>query len=159
MSYTLFPLLSSMSMVEVEESSSTFSASSVSLSSSTTASPTSVAALIALSRNASVISSSSSNSSSSSLLLNNTQASRVRTFSSPRAFQRTRKTTLQAPTGNAPARNDAQSPIRKAARSVTPGPRVSRDDFEFGEVLGEGSYSTVSSTSCFPLMTELINVW
>lgn len=134
-----------MSSVEVEETSSTFSASSVSLSASVTTSPTScTAALIALSRNASVISSSSSNSSSSSLLLN-PHAGRIRTFSSPRAL-RLRKPTLTRTSSNGPIRNETQSP-KRVTGSVTPALRIGRDDFEFGEVLGEGSYSTVSRFS------------
>ncbi|GJJ06133.1 hypothetical protein Clacol_000322 [Clathrus columnatus] len=139
-----------MSSVEVE-TSSTFSQSSVSLSASTT----STAALIALSQNTSAISSSSSNSSSSSLLLNNPHLSRIRTFSSPRTLSLEKSASQTRGRGNNES-NRNESP-RKATASSTPGPRVSRDDFEFGEVLGEGSYSTVM-TALFPPTQKLYAV-
>ncbi|KAF8510571.1 kinase-like protein [Hysterangium stoloniferum] len=110
--------------------------------------PASTAALVALSRNASVISSSSSNSSSSSLLQNIPRANRIRTFSSPRA---------RSPAGASPAPGRAKAPPylsrelagnrftqqNSKSRTSSVSGRLSVNDFEFGDVIGEGSYSTV----------------
>ncbi|KAF8584831.1 kinase-like protein [Ramaria rubella] len=137
--------------VEVETPSPPASAGSPSF-----AAPGSAAALAALSRNASVISSSSSSSSSSSLLLNTVRPGPIRTFSSPRN---------RSPTGGASTPTRAKAPLyiskellaekttgvddlqaRRPAISNSTG-RLGPNDFEFGEVLGEGSYSTVMAAT------------
>lgn len=122
-------------------------------SGSTNFSASSVAALAALSRNASVISSSSSSSSSSSLLLTAARPGPLRTFSSPRN---------RSPSGGSSTPTRTKAPLylskellaektndisaRKLfskSRSNSNAGRIGPNDFKFGEVLGEGSYSTV----------------
>ena len=111
-----------------------------------------------LSRNASVISSSSSSDSTSSLILNAPRPRPVRTFSSPRARspQAASRNPSRPPsylTGNigrrddgSPATVDARrnaAGTRSQSRNRSVNGRLSAQDFEFGEELGEGSYSTV----------------
>lgn len=106
-----------------------------------------------LSRNASVISSSSSSDSTSSLILNNPRPRPIRTFSSPR----TNNVTQPAPRSNSrppayltagmgkPDDGTSTEARRIAARtrSQSRNRAVTAEDFEFGDELGEGSYSTV----------------
>ncbi|TDL22557.1 kinase-like protein [Rickenella mellea] len=113
-----------------------------------------------LSRNASVISSSSSSGSTSSLLLNSIRPRPIRTFNSPRSRSRdapptprstnppaylTQELGAQTANGHDDVRRRAQSrsKSRTKSRNSSVGLRLQPDDFEFGEVLGEGSYSTV----------------
>ncbi|KZT65974.1 kinase-like protein [Daedalea quercina L-15889] len=121
-----------------------------------------------LSRNASVISSSSSSSSTSDLTLQTPVRPRpMRTFSSPRTGMRSRTRSPQSPStprssrppaylarelGLADERDDGPSELRppssrnpSQSRNSSVNGRVATtaDDFEFGRVLGEGSYSTV----------------
>lgn len=111
-----------------------------------------------LSRNASVISSSSSSDSTSSLVLNTPRPRPIRTFSSPRARspQAASRNTSRPPaylTGGLGLRDDnsndadaklAAARARSQSRNRSVNGRLSAQDFEFGEELGEGSYSTVS---------------
>ncbi|KAH9938913.1 kinase-like protein [Amylocystis lapponica] len=117
-----------------------------------------------LSRNASVISSSSSSSSTSDLTLQTPSRPRpLRTFSSPRTNVRSRSP--QSPTtprtskppaylarelGFAKDEDDRHTELKPPAsraqsksRNSSVNGRISADDFEFGRILGEGSYSTV----------------
>jgi len=110
-----------------------------------------------LSRNASVISSSSSSDSTSSLILNTPRPRPIRTFSSPRARspQATSRNGSRPPaylTGGLGLRDDnlngtdaerAAARARSQSRNRSVNGRLSAQDFEFGEELGEGSYSTV----------------
>ena len=114
-----------------------------------------------LSRNASVISTSSSSSSSSSLVMP-VRPRPIRTFSSPRSRSPLPPATPRAsrppqylskelglpgsdedprhsPSRGAQSR--AQSTTRSRTNSVNG--RFGADDFNFGDILGEGSYSTV----------------
>ena len=111
-----------------------------------------------LSRNASVISSSSSGS-ASSLLLKTPRPRPIRTFSSPRSRSPGGPTTPRAsrppayltrelgfaeePPEFLPHRQSARAQSNSKSRSSSANGRLSAEDFEFGEVLGEGSYSTV----------------
>jgi 3-phosphoinositide dependent protein kinase-1 len=110
-----------------------------------------------LSRNASVISSSSSSDSTSSLILNTPRPRPARNFSSPRTRspQTASRNTSRPPTyltGGLGRRDDhitGSSTIdvkrgAAGARSQSRNRSVNgAQDYEFGEELGEGSYSTV----------------
>jgi len=121
--------------------------------------PSITPSLADLSRNASVISSSSSDS-MSSLILNNSRPRPARTFSSPRATspQVASRNTSRPPsylTGGLGRRDDhlngtsaadttrGAAGARSQSRNRSINGRFSAQDFEFGEELGEGSYSTV----------------
>ena len=114
-----------------------------------------------LSRNASVISTSSSSSSSSSLVMP-VRPRPIRTFSSPRSRSPLPPSTPRAsrppqylskelgmPDSEegprlSPSRSTQQRPqstTRSRTNSVNG--RFGADDFNFGDILGEGSYSTV----------------
>lgn len=109
-----------------------------------------------LSRNASVISSSSSSSSTTSLVLP-VRPRPIRTFSSPRSRSPGGPPTPKAsrppayitrelgiadqPIDSPAGRSRANSKSKSRSSSVNG--RLSADDFEFGDILGEGSYSTV----------------
>lgn len=127
--------------------------------------------LVDLSRNASVISSSSSSSSTSSLLANTPRPRPVRTFSAPRSLSRDPPATPRA--GRPPAylarefglgmsddaeelrkRAQSRSKSRTKSRNSSVGVKVQLDDFEFGEELGEGSYSTVRIVTWFSCSTS-----
>ena len=114
-----------------------------------------------LSRNASVISSSSGSSSASSLALKSSRPRPVRTFSSPRSCSPGGPTTPR--TTRPPAyltkelgiidnhpellgdrKYSARAQSKSKSRNNSVNGRLSAEDFEFGEILGEGSYSTVS---------------
>ncbi|EIN11732.1 kinase-like protein [Punctularia strigosozonata HHB-11173 SS5] len=110
-----------------------------------------------LSRNASVISSSSSSSSTSSLHPLTPPQRPIRTFSSPRSRSPPTTPTGSRPppflrnglndaaasmVGTSPPRTRAQSRVR-GSRNNSASARPSAADFEFGDILGEGSYSTV----------------
>ncbi|KAI3615217.1 3-phosphoinositide-dependent protein kinase 1 [Moniliophthora roreri] len=113
--------------------------------------------LVALSRNASVISTSSSEISNEAnpTLLNTPRPRPIRTFSSPR----TRSPASPSPRSSRPpaylpkelaiANDSPHSRAASKTRSKSRGRNimVSIDDFEFGETLGEGSYSTVMSAT------------
>lgn len=136
-----------------------------------------------LSRNASVISSSSSSSSTSDLTLQTPVRPRpLRTFSSPRTAVRSRSP--QSPStprssrppaylarelGLSDERDDEPSDLRpptsrtrsrsrNTSRNSSVNGRVATtaDDFEFGRVLGEGSYSTVRSAVFYACSGSLI---
>ncbi|KAL6308099.1 kinase-like domain-containing protein [Sparassis latifolia] len=113
-----------------------------------------------LSRNASVISSSSSSSSTSDLTLQSPERPRpLRTFSSPRSRSPQSPSTprgsrppayLARELGLAEHNDDRPAELRPPAsrapsksRSSSVNGRNAADDYEFGRVLGEGSYSTV----------------
>lgn len=117
-----------------------------------------------LSRNASVISSSSSSSSTSDLTIQTPNPPRpIRTFSSPRRPLRSRSPQSPGtPRGSRPpaylARElgisedgqDRHTELRpppsrphSRSRNSSVNGRLSASDFEFGRILGEGSYSTV----------------
>ncbi|KAH8996399.1 kinase-like protein [Lactarius hatsudake] len=118
--------------------------------------PTHKPSLADLSRNASVISSSSSSSSTTSLVLP-VRPRPIRTFSSPRSRSPGGPPTPKAsrppayitrelgiadqPTDSLNGRSRANSKSKSRSSSVNG--RLSADDFEFGDILGEGSYSTV----------------
>ena len=132
----------------------------VSNASPDSARPTSLADL---SRNTSVISSSSSSSSTSSLVVKTPRPRPIRTFSSPRSLSRDAPPTPRA--SRPPAylakelgllngdgsnsytdlkkRAQSRSKSRTKSRNSSVGLRLQASDFEFGEILGEGSYSTV----------------
>ncbi|KAI0267096.1 kinase-like domain-containing protein [Gloeopeniophorella convolvens] len=109
-----------------------------------------------LSRNASVISSSSSSSSTTSLLLP-ARPRPIRTFSSPRSRSPGGPPTPKASRPPAYitrelgiAEQPPDSPVGRSranskskSRSSSANARLSAEDFEFGDILGEGSYSTV----------------
>ena len=113
-----------------------------------------------LSRNASVISSSSSSSSTSSLVLNAppVRPRPQRTFSSPRTRSPATPSRNNSrppayltgdmgyndgsPSLSAEARRNAAR-ARSQSRNRSINGRLTAEDFEFGEELGEGSYSTV----------------
>ncbi|RPD63800.1 kinase-like protein [Lentinus tigrinus ALCF2SS1-6] len=114
--------------------------------------------LAELSRNASVISSSSSNSSSPDLTLQTPSRPRpLRNFSAPRTNLRSRSP--QSPTTPRGSRPPAyltrelgypedelrppQSRTQSKSRNSSVNGRMSVEDFEFKEELGQGSYSTV----------------
>lgn len=125
-----------------------------------------------LSRNASVLSSSSSSSSISDLTQTPVlpRPRPLRTFSSPRTSN-VRSRSPQSPTTPRGSRPPAylarelgltgsddedkvlelkpppQSRAQSKSRNSSVNGRISADDFEFGRVLGEGSYSTVSAGS------------
>lgn len=124
---------------------------------STAATPT----LADLSRNASVISTSSSSSSSSSLVMP-VRPRPIRTFSSPRSLSPHAPATPRATrppqylskelgipdpdedprhSPTRPLQSRAQSKTRSRANSLNG--KFGADDFNFGDILGEGSYSTV----------------
>ena len=130
-----------------------------------------------LSRNASVISSSSSGS-ASSLLLKTPRPRPIRTFSSPRSRSPGGPTTPRAsrppayltrelgfaeePPEFLPHRQSARAQSNSKSRSSSANGRLSAEDFEFGEVLGEGSYSTVrlpllSTPLVFSNLTNVTN--
>ncbi|KAF8257988.1 kinase-like domain-containing protein [Lactarius quietus] len=97
-----------------------------------------------LSRNASVLSSSSSYSSTSSLVLpeprRSTDHRRPRASRPPAYITRElgiAEQPLDSPANRSPANSKSKS------RSRSANGRLSTDDFEFGDILGEGSYSTV----------------
>ncbi|KAA1471868.1 kinase-like protein [Dentipellis sp. KUC8613] len=117
-----------------------------------------------LSRNTSVISSgssSASNSSNSSLLLQTPRPRPIRTFSSPR--YRSRSPGPSTPRSSRPpayltrelglpdeppepadsSRTQRRAQSKSKSRSSSANGRLSAEDFDFGEILGEGSYSTV----------------
>ncbi|KIP08388.1 hypothetical protein PHLGIDRAFT_380254 [Phlebiopsis gigantea 11061_1 CR5-6] len=119
-----------------------------------------------LSRNASVISSSSSSSSTTDLnALTPVRERPIRTFTSPqrRTVRSRSPQSPQTPRGSRPpaylarelgigdASEDRHTELRPPApprgqprsRNSSVNGRISADDFEFGRVLGEGSYSTV----------------
>ncbi|KAI0301076.1 hypothetical protein B0F90DRAFT_1721495, partial [Multifurca ochricompacta] len=106
--------------------------------------PPHMPSLADLSRNASVISSSSSSSSTVSLVLP-ARPRPVRTFSSPRSRSPGGPPTPKASRPPAYITRELgiadQHPESPSGRS--PNGRLSAEDFEFGDVLGEGSYSTV----------------
>lgn len=118
--------------------------------------PTLKPSLADLSRNASVISSESSSSSSTSLVLP-VRPRPIRTFSSPRSRSPGGPPTPKASRppayitrelGLSDQHVDALSGRSRAnskskSRSNSANGRLSAEDFEFGDVLGEGSYSTV----------------
>ena len=118
--------------------------------------PTLKPSLADLSRNASVISSESSSSSTTSLLLP-VRPRPIRTFSSPRSRSPGGPPTPKASRppayitrelGIAVQHVDVLSGRSRAnskskSRSNSANGRLSAEDFEFGDVLGEGSYSTV----------------
>jgi 3-phosphoinositide dependent protein kinase-1 len=118
--------------------------------------PTLKPSLADLSRNASAISSSSSSSSTTSLVLPY-RPRPIRTFSSPRSRSPGGPPTPKASRppayitrelGIADQSLDMLSGRSRAnskskSRSSSANGRLSADDFEFGDVLGEGSYSTV----------------
>jgi hypothetical protein len=132
--------------------------------------------LAELSRNASVISSSSSSSSTSSIHLHNRPArpapAPIRTYAHARSVSPSGPATPRiaarpppppaylrrelgfapddqtSPTHHSPPRTRAQSRVRGSRNSSANG-RVSVQDFEFGDILGEGSYSTVSLPPLF----------
>ena len=124
--------------------------------------PTHKPSLADLSRNASVISSESSSSSNTSLVLP-VRPRPIRTFSSPRSRSPGGPPTPKA--SRPPAyitrelgivvqhvdalsgRSRANSKSKSKSRSSSANGRLSADDFEFGDVLGEGSYSTVRTIS------------
>ncbi|KAI0062841.1 kinase-like protein [Artomyces pyxidatus] len=112
-----------------------------------------------LSRNASVISSSSSSSSTSSLV-KTPRPRPIRTFSSPRSRSPGGPTTPRAsrppayitkelglaeepPPDDARRRQSSRAPSKSKSRNSSVNGRLGAEDFEFGEILGEGSYSTV----------------
>lgn len=117
-----------------------------------------------LSRNASVISSSSSSSSTSSPPLARPRP--LRTFSPPRSKSRDGPPTPRSPKPPAylarelglgsydrpPSQLDwsnnakARSKSRTKSRNSSLGLRLQASDFEFGDILGEGSYSTVNES-------------
>ena len=117
--------------------------------------PTHKPSLADLSRNASVISSESSSSSTASLVP--VRPRPIRTFSSPRSRSPGGPPTPKASRppayitrelGIADQHVDTLSGRSRAnskskSRSSSANGRLSADDFEFGDVLGEGSYSTV----------------
>ncbi|KAF8262874.1 kinase-like domain-containing protein [Lactarius quietus] len=109
-----------------------------------------------LSRNASVLSSSSSSSSTTSLVLP-VRPRPTRTFSSPRSRSPggpptpkasrppayiTRELGIAEQPLDSPA-NRSRANSKSKSRSSSANGRLSADDFEFGDILGEGSYSTV----------------
>lgn len=111
-----------------------------------------------LSRNASVISSSSSSSASDSVFVNTPRPRPIRQFSSPRSrspHSPTVRSSSKPPAyltkelgvaghdrlDNQP---DISAQAQSRSRNSSAGRRISANDFEFGEILGEGSYSTVS---------------
>jgi hypothetical protein len=122
--------------------------------------PTHKPSLADLSRNASVLSSSSSSSSTTSLVLP-VRPRPTRTFSSPRSRSPGGPPTPKAsrppayitrelgiaeqPLDSPAGRSRANS--KSKSRSSSANGRLSADDFEFGDILGEGSYSTVRSLS------------
>lgn len=126
-----------------------------------------------LSRNASVISSSSSSDSTSSLILNSPRPRPVRTFSSPRTKspQATSRNGSRPPaylTGGLSFREDTSNDsdamrvaarARSQSRNRSVNGRLSAQDFEFGEELGEGSYSTVSDHISYVTMMTLIELY
>jgi 3-phosphoinositide dependent protein kinase-1 len=113
------------------------------------------ATLSALSRNASVISTSSSDSGPASLLLTTPRPRPARTFSAPRSQSPRSRTpqssippsylaqelgmSIGARTVTSSAKSRSKSRSRNVAATV--------DDFKFGALLGEGSYSTVCSAT------------
>ena len=125
------------------------------------ANPSRPPTLADLSRNASVISSSSSSSSTGSIVLNTPRPRPLRTFSSPRSASRDAPPTprnakpppylhkeLGLVEDGDDLRKRAQSRSKSRARTAksrnsSVGFRLEENDFEFGEILGEGSYSTV----------------
>lgn len=137
-----------------------------------------------LSRNASVISTGSSDSAPEPLLLTPPRRPRpIRTFSSPRSQSPSGPTTPRTtrppaymtrelglspdePTPSAPlllqpqhdTRSNHERRQRASSKSKSrPGSvaRPSRDDFEFGDILGEGSYSTVRRFPTIPSVLTL----
>ena len=115
--------------------------------------PSYSSSLAELSRNASVISSSSSSDSTSSLILNTPRPRPIRTFSSPRTNGATQPPSHNASrppvylTAGMSKPDDATSAVARRiaarTRSQSRNRAVSANDFEFGEELGEGSYSIV----------------
>lgn len=123
-----------------------------------------------LSRNASVISSSSSSSSTSDLTVQTPVRPRpIRTFSSPQRPMRSRSPQspltprgsrgpayLARELGVSSSPEDRPGELRPPqlpaaqprSRNSSVNGRISADDFDFGRVLGEGSYSTVSAQQC-----------
>ncbi|KAI0342133.1 kinase-like protein [Trametopsis cervina] len=129
-------------------------------------SPAGEPTLADLSRNASVISSSSDSSSTSDLTVHTPVRPRpIRTFSSPQRPLRSRSPgSPRTPRGSRPpaylarelgiaAEEDDQpgelrapqaaAPAQPRSRNSSINGRISAQDFDFGRVLGEGSYSTV----------------
>lgn len=111
-----------------------------------------------LSRNASVISSSSSSSSTSSIVLNTPRPRPIRTFSSPRSLSRDAPPTPRSTRPPAylakelglvededsyadlkkRAQSRSKSRARTKSRNSSAGFKLEVNDFEFGEILGEG---------------------
>ena len=133
--------------------------------------PTHKPSLADLSRNASVLSSSSSSSSTTSLVLP-VRPRPIRTFSSPRSRSPggpstpkasrppayiTRELGIAEQPLDSPA-NRSRANSKSKSRSSSANGRLSADDFEFGDILGEGSYSTVSFLSLIvpPSCTALL---
>lgn len=111
----------------------------------------SISSLVALSRNASVISTSSSDSATDPRLLSTPVRPRpLRTFSSPRSASPASPTTrtprppsyLTKELGVAEDHPKSRAVSKVRSKSRAPN-ELSIDDFEVGETLGEGSYSTV----------------
>lgn len=125
-----------------------------------------------LSRNASVISSSSSSDSTSSLILNTPPRPRPnRQFSSPRTNNITQtipKSNSKPPAyltgglGDDRANGTSSEAKRIAARARSQSRnrsvngRISAEDFEFGEELGEGSYSTVRLHTSYYFLPRIL---
>ena len=132
--------------------------------------PTHKPSLADLSRNASVLSSSSSSSTTSLVLPIRPRPTRA--FSSPRSRSPVGPPTPKAsrppayitrelgiadqPPDSPASRSRANS--KSKSRSSSANGRLSADDFEFGDILGEGSYSTVRflSLSLAPSRTALL---
>jgi 3-phosphoinositide dependent protein kinase-1 len=122
-----------------------------------------------LSRNASVISTSSSDSVPS---LSLQRPRPIRTFTSPRSKSphspphRAVPAYLTKELGLAPKLNTSQSEqnvgaashARPKSRNRSANAHVGSKDFEFGETLGEGSYSTVSGALCVFLIMYVLTI-
>jgi len=123
-----------------------------------------------LSRNASVISTNSSSSSSSSLVMP-VRPRPIRTFSSPRSRSPNAPVTPRASRPpqylskelglpdpdedprHSPSRGpQSRAPSRPRSRTNSVNGRFGADDFNFGDIVGEGSYSTVRNTLDMPVM-------
>lgn len=109
------------------------------------------AILSALSRNASVISTSSSDSGAASLLLTTPRPRPARTFSAPRSQSPRSRTPhssvppsyLAQELGISAGARTVISTAKSRSKSRSRNVAATADDFKFGPLLGEGSYSTV----------------
>ncbi|KAG5638413.1 hypothetical protein H0H81_000190 [Sphagnurus paluster] len=103
--------------------------------------------LAELSRNASVISSSSSSSSTSSLLLDARPVRPTRTFAAPRSASDLAHSQVHLLPAYIQRDLGISTPPSSPLRDPSPAPPRPRfnspHDFEFGDILGHGSYSTV----------------